>query len=210
MADEPRAGGSVQPHAGIVFDIGFGDGEFGATSGVEDGGHGGDELRGDLAQMLRQVLSLVVGKHAVFLGIEDDGVGREIELYFFAVDFYFLLRKGSFEAIGGAFVVGAEGDGVVAVHFEAQFIVMLVNFGKFLADGRLESLVDSAFFCGADFGTHAECGVVNIERKGGILHERAAAEENIVAENGGGTDADFDAIVRGAEVVAGLGGGDGG
>ncbi len=146
-------------------------------------------------------------KHGVFLRKVGGVIGGEIQLHLFAVDFHLSLGKGSFEAIGGAFVVGAEGDGVVAVHFEAEFIVVLANFGEFLADGRLEGLVDGAFFCGADFGVYAQIGVVNVEREGGILLQRTAIEENVVAEIGSGADADFDAIIGGAQIVAGLSGG---
>jgi len=33
--------------------------------------------------MLREIFALIVGEHGVFLGIEDDGIGGEIEADFF-------------------------------------------------------------------------------------------------------------------------------
>src|SRR5437764_13855954 len=54
-ADEARPGGAVQPHSGIVLDIGFCDGEFGAFAGVEDRGHGRDDLGCKLAELLRDM-----------------------------------------------------------------------------------------------------------------------------------------------------------
>src|ERR1700704_5978903 len=113
-ANQSEAGGSMQPHSRIIFDIGFGDRDFGAVAGIRNRRHGGNELWSDLAQMLWKKFSLVVRKHAVFLRIVDDGISREIDLHFFAVDFYLLLRQRRFEAVGGAFVVGAKDNGVAA------------------------------------------------------------------------------------------------
>ena len=164
----------MQPHSGIVLDIGFCDGEFGAFAGVEDRGHGSDELGGNLAEMLRNISAFIVGEHTVFLRIEDSGIAGEMEVHFFAVDFHLGLWKGSFEAIGCAFIEGAEGNGVVAVHFEAQFIVVLANLGKFLADRRLDGLVVWAFLGREDFGASAKGLVIDSERKSGILKQGAA------------------------------------
>ena len=97
-----------------------------------------------------------------------------MEVHFFAVNFHVPLRKGSFEAIGRAFIESAKGNRVVAVHFKAKFIVVLANLGKFLADGRFDGLVVCAFLGGEDFGAGAKGLVVHIERKRGILKQRAA------------------------------------
>ena len=164
----------MQPHSGIVLDIGFCDGEFGAFAGVEDRGHGSDELGCNLAEMLRNISAFIVGEHAVFLRIEDGGIADEMELHFFAVDFHLRLWKGSFEAIGRAFIEGAEGNGVFAVHFEVQFIVVLANLGKFLAHRRLDGLVVCAFLGRKDFGASAKGLVIDIERESGILKQGAA------------------------------------
>src|SRR5204863_1893656 len=144
-AGEPPTSGTPQPPSTLSLDDGFRDSEFGAFSGIRNCRHGGNERRIDFPQMLRNIFSLVVRKHAVFLRIVDDGISREIELCFFAVDLYLPLRKRCFESVGGTFVVSTKDDGVAAFHFEAQFIVVLVNPGKLLTNRRFNGLVVDAF-----------------------------------------------------------------
>ncbi len=173
-SDKCRAVGTVQPHPGIIFHIGFGDREFGAFAGIHNRGHGCDESRIDFLQTLGNIFSFVMGKHAVFLRIKDGGVSREIEFHFFAVDFNLLLRKGRFKPVGCALVVGAKDDGVAAFHFDPYFIVVLSNFCELLMDGGLQGLVVAMFFCGADLRVHAQSLMVNVERKSAILEQGAA------------------------------------
>ena len=124
--------------------------------------------------MLRNIFSLVVRKHAVFLRIVDDGISREIELCFFAVDLYLLLRKRCFESVGGTFVVSTKDNGVAAFHFEAQFIVVLANPGKLLTNRRFNGLVVAAFSCGVHFGVQPQPPVVNVESQSAILKQSPA------------------------------------
>jgi hypothetical protein len=49
--------------------------------------------------------------------------------------------------------------------------------------------------------------VVYVKRERTLLEQEAAFEEDVVAEVLGSADADFDAVVGGVEVVAGLSGG---
>ena len=91
--------------------------------------------------MLRQVFSLVVRIEAVFLRIVNNKIRREIERRLFAVNFHFLLRQRCFEAVGHAFVVGAEYDRVSAVHLQPELVVMISNLGKLLADDGFDHLI---------------------------------------------------------------------
>src|SRR5580698_5456158 len=95
--------------------------------------------------MLWHILSLVVRKHAVFLRVKGYGISREIELHFFTVYLHLRFWKRGFKTVGCPFVVGAENQRVVAVHFEAQFVVALANLLEFLTDLRLDQPIGAAF-----------------------------------------------------------------
>ena len=75
-----------------------------------------------------------MGKEAVFLRVVDHEIAGEVEVGFLCIHFSLWLRKGCFEAIRHAFVVGAKDHRVTTFHFEAQFLVILANLRKFLTD----------------------------------------------------------------------------
>ena len=81
---------------------------------------------------------------------------------------------------------------------------MVANFGELLMDNRLDLLVVAPLLGVNNFRLNSEFPVLHIERKRGILDQSGAAEEHIVAHLSCGTDSDFDAIVGGFQIVAGL------
>src|SRR5580704_3300967 len=110
--------------------------------------------------MLWHILSLIVRKHAVFLREKSDGISRETELHFFAVYFHLRFWKRGFKTVGCPFVVGAENQRVVAVHFEAQLVVALANLLEFLMDFGLDHPIVTAFLGRRDFRLQPQLFVV--------------------------------------------------
>ncbi len=144
-----------------------------------------------------------MGEHGVFLGIEDDGIGGEIEADFFPVDLHLRRRKGGLEAVGGALIVGTERNGVAALHFEPDFVVVLADLGKFLVNWWFDHLVVAAGLRRHDSPVRPQLLVIDIEGEGTVQQKSPALQEHIVGNLMGGADGDFDAIIRRMQVEAG-------
>ena len=81
---------------------------------------------------------------------------------------------------------------------------MIANFGELLADDWLDDLIDGSRFGVENFRRDAEFLVLHVERKRGVLQYCLAFEYDVVAKMIGGANADFDAAVGRAQIVAGL------
>ena len=154
--------------------------------------------------MLRKIFAFVVREKAVFLWVIDNEIRGEIKGRFFTVDLHLRLRQRGFEAVGRAFVVGAEHDCISAFHVQPQFVVVVANLRELLPDHRFHDLIVRALLGVHHLRLHAQFLMLHVERKRAILEHRPALQHDVVADLFRGADSDFDSSVGRAQVVAGL------
>src|SRR5262249_49633201 len=135
---------AAKPHPRIIFDVGLRDGDFDATWSNRDRRQSSNGTRRNLSDIAAKILPFVVRKEAVFFWVVNGIALRKIEASFFLVNLDLLLRERSFEAISDAFIVGAEDDGIVSLHIEAQLVIAVWNLCKLLFDSGFNDLIVAA------------------------------------------------------------------
>src|SRR6516164_5098471 len=187
-----------------MLHVGFRDSDFDAV-GVNDGGKRGKAGGRNLLEPTRKILAFVVGEHGFFFGVEHDEVRSEAEGGVFAENLYIFATESGFESVGDALRVGAEHHRV-ALEVEAQLVVVLADFGKFLADGGLEHFVNGALLARLEHRMFAERPAADVHSQRGVLDERFVVQQDVVADAVSQPDPDFDALVGRAQGEVGISG----
>ena len=116
-----------------------------------------------------------MGEEAVFLGIVDNEVAGEVPVVLLAIHLHLWQGKPDLQAIGNAFVIGAEDHRVFALHAEAQFLVVLANLCRLLAYRGFDDLITLPLFRAEHLRPQTQRFVFEIERKGAVFKQRPAA-----------------------------------
>ena len=123
---------------------------------LDDGRHAGRASPGDVLQRQVEELPLVVREEAVFLRdrrrvaspAKRTAISSRVDLHLGA-------RQRRLEPVGDAVVVGAEHDGVAALHLEAKLVVVLGDLAGSPRDRRLDHAVDARGLRGAELRADA-------------------------------------------------------
>ena len=92
-------------------------------------------------------------------------------------------------------------------YLDAQFVVALAKPGELLAHGRVEHLIDAAFFGGFDLHIASQRSLVDADGGGGVLEQDLAVQQYVILYTPGGTNSHLDSLVGRVQAVGRLRGG---